>query len=555
MDPPMANTDNLHPFRFYSHGAQDSDIYDELSRRLGLEITPITSEEMARISAQKLETGFVCVPLALYSDLFALQRQFFIQERKLSQEVNDRTRLEEVIERAKREWEAIVDTILEMVILTDLDGVITRCNRETASNFQTSYHELIGTDIKAWFGEEVAAVRGYRAGQEHELEIPSRQQWLSVSCYPFILKGLKHGFVYIIQDITLRKKTEIELERSEKRNATILNAIPDSIFRLTAGGEIVDIQEGVSDIWFEPSVSIIGRNFSEYLPPKLWGETEKLIGNALASGEHQVIEYPINLGNRDYFFDGRIIPIGSDEVLVILRDISERAQLEQMKSDFINRASHELRSPLTSALLAVRLIQQGGTDEETREYWRILQSELDRQRVLVERLLTVGRLETGNLKLVLQEVDVSKVLGEAISAVLPFSQESQIEIKYMDSKKHLMVIADSHALLQVFINLLNNAIKYSYPKGEVEVSVQDGEGEIFILFEDHGFGIPEDELPRLFTRFFRGQTAIRNEIPGTGIGLFIVKSILTEMRGSISVDSREGQGSRFRVRLPTPSEI
>ncbi len=550
----MPNTGNLHPFHIYSHGVQDSRIYDELSRRLGLEITPITPEEMARISVQNQEPGFVCVPLALYADLFALQRQFFIQERKLSQEVNDRTRLEEVIERAKREWEAIVDTILEMVILTDLDGIITRCNRETVSNFQASYHELIGTDIQDWFGEEVAMVRRYPAGQEHEIEIPARQQWLSVSSYPFVFKGLKNGFVYIIQDITLRKKTEIELERSEKRNTTILNAIPDSIFRITSSGEIVDIQEGVSDIWFEPSVSIIGRNFSEYLPQKLWGETEELIGHALASGEHQVIEYPITLGNRDYFFDGRIIPIGSDEVLVILRDISERAQLEQMKSDFINRASHELRSPLTSALLAVRLIQQGGTDEEIKEYWRILQSELDRQRVLVERLLTVGRLETGNLKLVLQEVDVSLVLADAISAVLPFSQEAQIEIKYVDLKKHRPVMADSHALLQVFINLLNNAIKYSYSKGEVEVSVEDGEGEIVILFEDHGFGIPEDELPRLFTRFFRGQTAIRNEIPGTGIGLFIVKSILTEMGGRISVYSGEGQGSSFRVWLPTPSE-
>ena len=86
------------------------------------------------------------------------------------------------------------------------------------------------------------------------------------------------------------------------------------------------------------------------------------------------------------------------------------------------------------------------------------------------------------------------------------------------------------------------------------MSVEDGEGEIVILFEDHGFGIPEDELPRLFTRFFRGQTAIRNEIPGTGIGLFIVKSILTEMGGRISVYSGEGQGSSFRVWLPTPSE-
>ena len=119
-------------------------------------------------------------------------------------------------------------------------------------------------------------------------------------------------------------------------------------------------------------------------------------------------------------------PSALTEALLVVRDITEQAKLNEMKSDFINRASHELRMPLTNAILMVNLIQEGGAPAELQEYWSILTSELDRQKVLIERLLVAGRLESRALKLEIAPIDLASILDESILAVKLFANKKNI---------------------------------------------------------------------------------------------------------------------------------
>jgi len=220
-----------------------------------------------------------------------------------------------------------------------------------------------------------------------------------------------------------------------------------------------------------------------------------------------------------------------------------------MKSDFINRASHELRTPLTTAILMTELIQDGGSQEELNRYWRTLKNELNRQKVLIDRLLIAGRLESGMMEMENIPLNLIPVLEETIAAVKPIADKRDISIELTPSQKALLVIGDKSGLQQVFINLINNAVKFS-PRGSVvEVGVKRIDDRTLVSITDHGLGIPAEAIPHLFQRFYRAKNVTIAEIPGSGIGLYIVKSIIEALGGKISVESKQNQGTTFTVTL------
>jgi signal transduction histidine kinase len=235
-------------------------------------------------------------------------------------------------------------------------------------------------------------------------------------------------------------------------------------------------------------------------------------------------------------------------------DISGRARLEKMKSDFINRASHELRTPLTGALLMCDLIDESSNEDERQEYWGHLRNELGRQRALVDRLLTVGRLETGSLKLNPEPLDLGLILKEAADTVYPLAKTSGIEIIQELETGLGPVVGDKGGLEQVFTNLVNNAVKFSQPGTTVLIHAETLHEGIQVTVEDHGVGIPAEDLPHLFEGFFRARNAVEKSIPGSGVGLYIVHSIIEELGGTVEVESQLNTGTRFKIWLPAARE-
>jgi signal transduction histidine kinase len=342
---------------------------------------------------------------------------------------------------------------------------------------------------------------------------------------------------------------EKTIRLSETRNRVIVDALPDLLLRTDLAGQILDYNAHPSHPLYMPRESVIGMKLSELWPAdvvKMILETETQ-GAFVAS--HWV--YGFNLPYHEQVFEARVHPISPEEALIIVRDISEQARLDQMKSDFINRASHELRTPLTSAILMTELLQLGGTQEEMAEYLSTLMSELTRQKNLINQLLLAGRLESGKMKLESIPMDLMPVLKESIQAIKAMAGTRNISIKLETDQATLNVLGDSGGLSQVFINLINNAVKFSPDGKTVEVVAAKGDNnkEMRVSVVDHGLGIPPDAKPHLFERFYRARNVTVAEIPGSGVGLYIVKSIVDELGGRIEVKSELNQGTTFIVYL------
>jgi len=236
-----------------------------------------------------------------------------------------------------------------------------------------------------------------------------------------------------------------------------------------------------------------------------------------------------------------------------MRQHAERsAELEGMKREFLLLASHELRSPLAVARGYADMLRDGslGTPPESfRRPLEVMQSKLGEIASLVDDMLETARLETGNLRLVRSAVDMGELVRSAVDVVRPgVSERHELEIELPGEP--VMVRGDSERLRRIAVNLLDNAVKYSPAGGPVHCAVSRNRGNVRLQVSDHGVGIPEDALGRLFQRFGRIVTPSTSSIPGTGLGLYLCRELARAHGGDISVESQEGEGSTFTVSLP-----
>lgn len=341
---------------------------------------------------------------------------------------------------------------------------------------------------------------------------------------------------------------EETLRLSERRNRIIVDALPDLLLRVDRSGRIFDYNSSPVHRLYLEAGAVIGRNLHDLWSTEVTSRLLPHIPDETLFLTPRTVEN-FRVSGRDGVFEARLFPLSKLEALILVRDITEQVRLSQMKSDFINWASHELRTPLTSAILMTELLRQGGTQEETDEYLGALSNELNRQKNLINELLMAGRLENGALHMEIKRLELTPILKDAISAVKPIARKRNIIIRFSPAVGLCPIMGDVSALQQVFINLLNNAVKFSTDESEVHVQMERLEQETRILITDTGMGIPQDALPYLFERFYRARNVTAADIPGSGIGLFIVKSILHELDGAVSVDSKVNEGTTFIVTL------
>jgi len=343
-----------------------------------------------------------------------------------------------------------------------------------------------------------------------------------------------------------RNRYEETIRLNEMRNRIIINALPDLLIRIDIDGNILDYSANPDHPLYIHRDVISGRKLSQTWPEEI---VEQIIGDKnrqIFSSSNLVSGFRLPFAPRIY--ESRLHPISSVEALIVIRDVTEQEQLNEAKSDFIHRASHELRTPLTSAILMADLLQGGGEPEELDEYWQILNSELNRQKILIDRLLIAGRLENGAMKLEKNPLDLIPILEESMLAVKPIANKKKIIVRLM-AKGPVVILGDNSGLQQVFINLINNAVKFSSEGSSVDIEIEQTEKHVNVHISDHGLGIPTEALPHLFERFYRAKNVTIAEIPGSGIGLYIVKTIVEELGGKINVQSVAEQGTTFTVSL------
>jgi PAS domain S-box-containing protein len=334
---------------------------------------------------------------------------------------------------------------------------------------------------------------------------------------------------------------------NEFRNRMIVDALPDLLIRIDSDGVILDYSSNPNHPLFIHRDMIAGKKLSETWP-------EEIVGSILGDENKQSFTAlhwleGFQLPFSSSIYESRLHPINPREALIIIRDITDMVYLNEMKTDFINRASHELRTPLTAVILMADLIQQGGTQDEIDEYWRILRNELNRQKKLIDSLLMAGRLESGMMKLESVPLDVIPVLEESIQAVSPIANKKRLTLSLDAPQGPVNILGDNSALQQIFINLITNATKFSPEESRVTVKVGLSDGFADVSVTDQGMGIAPEAIPHLFEKFYRAKNVTIAEIPGSGIGLYIVKSIVEELGGKIDVNSELNKGTTFTVHL------
>jgi len=239
--------------------------------------------------------------------------------------------------------------------------------------------------------------------------------------------------------------------------------------------------------------------------------------------------------------------------LVVFNDVTLLRRLENMRRDFVANVSHEIKTPLTAIKGFVETLQQGKVDtaEENERFLKIIQKHVDRLSSIVEDLLALSRIEQEDERKTInfQPVKITDIFQAAIQLCRSRADEKKIRID-LDFEKDSAAVIDPTLIEQAVVNLLDNAIKYSEPQSSVLLKSHQQNSELVISVQDHGIGIAQKHLPRLFERFYRVDKARSRNMAGTGLGLAIVKHIAQAHGGHVTVESRLGEGSLFSIHLP-----
>ena len=256
------------------------------------------------------------------------------------------------------------------------------------------------------------------------------------------------------------------------------------------------------------------------------------------------------------FYKISIASIKSDHTLVIIRDFTEMRKSQNMRSDFIANASHELRTPLVSLKGFLETITDSAKDDpkSQKKFLEIMKSEANKMEVLIEDLMLLSRIELQEHIRLKDKVDIKEVIENVILLNSKKISEKKINVNLNIKEKERFVIGDKEKLSAVFLNLLDNAIKYSGNSKSVKIESSENTSGLknytSISVIDEGFGIAPEDIHRITERFFRTENAKKLKIEGTGLGLAITKHIINQHRGELKITSKFGKGSEFIVSLP-----
>jgi len=241
-------------------------------------------------------------------------------------------------------------------------------------------------------------------------------------------------------------------------------------------------------------------------------------------------------------------------VAVIITNSFERlAEANRMKSEFVSIVSHQLRSPLSNLKWTLELLMSGkinSVSEKQLEYFKILKENSNRMMDLIKDLLIVSRIETAKLPIKKIEFSFEDLVKDLIKEFGPFAQSSNVKIKFETQPNLPKIFADPSQIQLVIENFLDNAIRYIKERGVVEIKIGKRNQNLYFKIKDNGVGIPKEDQKYIFQKFFRAENILKYQTQGSGLGLYIAKSIIERSGGKMGFKSQEGRGSTFWFTLP-----
>ncbi|MDJ0592346.1 MAG: ATP-binding protein [Pleurocapsa sp. MO_226.B13] len=373
------------------------------------------------------------------------------------------------------------------------------------------------------------------------------------------------------------KKAEDALRSSMATNKALINAIPDLLFRIDKDCIIVNFKAAKEKNLLTPKGEFLGRHISAVFPSEISSSIINSVNKVFATGKLQILECQILDEDKIYSYEVRIANSDIDEVMAIVRDISDRKQAEtnirqnlerekklnELKSRFVTMASHEFRTPLASILSSSELLEHYShkwSEEKKLSHLYRIQNSVKRMTELLNDVLLLGKADAGKLELNPSRFNLFKFCHELVEEIQLTTTTHQINFQVekcsqanvcaqqSDSNKCDLFCMDEKLLRHILTNLLSNAVKYSPESDKVDFSVTCQSRQAIFQVRDFGIGIPPEEQNQLFDSFHRAANV--GSIPGTGLGLPIVKRAVDLHGGTISIASQLGFGTTFTVTLP-----
>jgi len=505
---------------------------------------------------------------------------------KLEIRVTERTQALEMSELRQR---SIVENIIDGLITIDSKGTVTSFNPAASKIFGYSTEEVLGKNINMLMPEPYTSEHdGYlhaylNTGKKKIIgigrEVMGKRKDdttfpMDLSVSEMMING-DRMFTGVVRDITERKQAEKELQAVTAIRQAILDGANYGIITTDKTGITQTFNRGAEKMLGYTADEIVGKQ-----SPALWHDMDEIVARAKTLSKELDIniepgfdvftaeasrgisdenEWTYIRKNRSRFPVQLSITALRDTkgdingFLGIASDITERKKVERMKSEFISTVSHELRTPLTSIRGALGLVLGKAADqlpEKLRNMVEMASRNSERLTLLINDILDLEKIESGRMEFEFAIVDLLPLAQQAVADNEGYAQQHQVQLVLESALEHAFIRADQHRLLQVFANLISNAVKYSPPHGQVTVSVVEHEGAYRVAVRDMGAGIPEEFRSRIFQRFAQADSSDTREKGGTGLGLSITKAIVDHHEGKIAYESELNKGTVFYFDLP-----
>jgi two-component system sensor histidine kinase/response regulator len=480
----------------------------------------------------------------------------------------------------------------EAVVVTDLAGRIEFVNEAFIERTGYAREELIGQNPRilqsgrtprdtyaslwqslargdTWRGQFVNRRKDGREFIERDTISPVRED-----------DGRVTHYMAIKQDVTELERLNAELaryrahledlvrQRTDEIKA-VFRALPDLYFRVDRGGVVLDFVSGDERDLLVPPQEFLGRPLHDFLPPEPHARFRDALTRVFAGEGVATMEYDLTVHDGEHRYEARVLALGADQAVVVVRDITARRRAEQataaardaaeeasrVKTDFLARMSHEIRTPIASVVGYADLLLHGeGAVPETVEHAGSIRRNAEYLLSLLDDILDVSRIEAGRLTFTREAVDVAAMLSAVDSLLRPLAVERGLRLSVeIGPGTPRRVTADPLRLQQVLVNLGNNALKFTDRGGVTLRASFEATAPtpwLVVAVRDTGIGIAREQLPRLFTAFTQvhGRGVARGR--GTGLGLAISARLAAGLGGRLDVESALGVGSTFTLRLP-----
>ncbi len=468
---------------------------------------------------------------------------------------------------------SIVASTDDAILSTDLNGTITSWNPAAARLFGWSAAEAIGRGAEilvpaARREEDQLAVERVVRGVDLAHFDTFRQRKdgslveVSLTIAPIIAPaGTVAGVSRIARDITEHRR----MEREALRLAAIVQSSDDAIVSKNLDGYIQTWNQGAERLFGFTAAEAIGRHITIIIPADRRDEETEVLRRIRAGLSVEHFE-TVRQRKDGSFIDISLTvsPIRRGAEIIgaskIARDITEQRRLRQealeanrLKDEFLATLSHELRTPLNTIVGYATMLQRGTVDEAQRtKAIEVIHRNAQMLTDLVGELLDTSRIVTGQVRLVVQDCDLSAVVRDAIDNILPSADSKQLSLE-SEIAPDVVIRGDAERLQQVMWNLLTNAVKFTPAHGRIGVSLSASNGSARIAVRDSGIGLPAEALPHVFERFWQGDGRAR-EFGGLGLGLALSRNFVELHGGTIAVRSEgTGKGTEFLVDLPIRS--